>query len=127
MKTGEDFLFYLLLAKTNIFYGINEPLCIISRGHGSIMQNRSKRNRFDEVIAYKILKNDKSRERINYLAYLSGISYHYLYYAKDYFEEKMYDKYFTCLFKSFIYNPVNQYLYKHIIGDVILKGLKWSK
>jgi len=52
---------------------------------------------------------------------LKGLSYHYLYFAKDYYEDGMQSQYYLCLLKSFLFNPANIYLYKHILGDLILK------
>lgn len=118
MKTGEDFLFYLLLSKKTEFYGIDQALSMVRRGHESIMKKQNKHN-FSENIAYTILKNE--HKQLNQILYFKGLSYHYLYFAKGYFQDNMYLEYSLCLMKCFIYNPINPYLYKHILGDLILK------
>jgi len=118
MKTGEDFLFYLLLSKKAKFYGIDEPLSLVRREHESIIQ-KQKSKKFDEAIAYSILK--KEYNLLTNIEFLKGLSYHYLYFAKDYYEDGMYLKYSPCLIKCFLFNPFNPYLYKHILGDLILK------
>jgi len=121
MKTGEDFLFYLLLSKKTKFYGIDEPLSLVRREHESIIQ-KQKDKKFNEAIAYTILK--KEHNILTNIEFLKGLSYHYLYFAKDYFEDGMQRQYYVCLLKSFLFNPANIYLYKHILGDLILKKNK---
>ncbi|MBL4899048.1 MAG: glycosyltransferase family 2 protein [Colwellia sp.] len=118
MKTGEDFLFYLLLSKQTKFYGIDEAVSLVRREHESIIQ-KQKNKKFDEAIAYTILK--KEYKLLTHIEFLKGLSYHYLYFAKDYYEDKIYWRYFLCLAKCFTLNPFNIYLYKHILGDLILR------
>ena len=122
MKIGEDVLFFLQASRDYMFYGINKPLTIISRGHISLIKNRFK-DRFDEKKGLDILWNDKhDKTNMSILLYRQSISNLYLYYSKDYIKKSYLLKYFIYLAKSFFYFPFNIYIYKHLIGDMLLQG-----
>lgn len=88
MKIGEDFLFFLQVSRDYMFYGVNKPFAIISRGHNSLMSNE---DRFDVKKCLDILLHDK-HDKINMskLLYLQSVSQMYLYFSKVNIGQKPY-------------------------------------
>lgn len=124
MIIGEDFLFFLQASRDFLFYGINKNFAIVSSGHSSLMVK--KRNEFNVKIALDILKQEKHNSLpMTRFLYLWAVSNCYLYFAKVNFGNSQL-RHLIFLIKAFFYFPLNIYIYKHIIGRIIL-GKKFNQ
>ena len=122
MEIGEDLLFFLQASRDYLFYGVDKNFAVIRTSHSSLM--KKDRYRFDVKLALDILKKDKHHTLpLDGLLYLQSVSSLYLYYAKVAFEKDA-RKHLFFLIKAFFYFPFNLYIYKHILGTVLLRRRK---
>jgi glycosyltransferase involved in cell wall biosynthesis len=124
MITGEDRLFFLQASLIGPMVGIDQIVTLVHRGHKSEVFRGTECPTFDEKILCKIILESLDLKPIGRMVFRSRFqSYHYLYYAKAYLGLNT-GYYLQCLARAFLYNPLNLYFYKHIVGDLFSRKIR---
>lgn len=118
MQIGEDYLFFLQASQKFLFYGIEEPLVRVRRGHNSLVRNEIGVSEANEIVMDKLFK---SKNSIFGLSYKKCVSMMHIHNARA----AMYSRtlknhlliYCIEIAKSFLIMPLNIYISKNIIGE----------
>jgi teichuronic acid biosynthesis glycosyltransferase TuaG len=125
VRSGNDFIFFIELGLLNlIFYGLKKPLAIYRKGQDSITSNRYLYLK-NALIMIESIYNKACNFPININ---TAKSYRYLTFAKDILRSSTIKKqyglakknifYISTLVKSFYHDPMNMYIYKHLLKDI---------
>ncbi|MFC2061440.1 glycosyltransferase family 2 protein [Elusimicrobiota bacterium] len=119
---GDDYLFFLEMAKRCSFYGIKECLLIIVKRSDSLIKKKDAM--FEQRI--KSVKEFYKNGGAKNISLKSALSMSYMTIAKDILYsneiEKKTGKYIKSVTSALRNNIFNIYIYKHLLGDLLLRG-----